>query len=233
MNLKSPPVGVALKHIALFHGLPSHELQIIKPLLRIKSVAASSPLLTMGEVGDSVYFIVEGTICIYRMHGGEKRLILNMVGAGEMLGEVCALDNKGHSANALATEKTLLLQMRRGDFVKIEENQPHLSKNVKHLLTHRLRFATTLCEAMASREVRYRITRLLLALAERYNTDAGQNRVLIPLRLTQIELADWACISRQHTVKYLRQLREENIVQIMPKRRILIMDHHRLKEYRD
>ena len=232
-SLVIPARRVGLERTVVFQGLSPQDLGHIEPLARLIEIGANDSLLTAGEVGDFVYFVLAGTICIHRVRSNGSRIILNMVGAGEMLGEVCALDNQGHSASALATEPTALLKMRRGDFCAAEESISLLSRNVKFLLVRRLRFATTLNEALAAYKVRCRVARLLLALAERYSHDRAQDCVPIPLRLTQNDIADWVCVSRQHAEKHLAHLQAEGVVQIAPGRRLVILNRHSLLHFCD
>lgn len=225
----APPLNV--RQLTLFKGLSRQDMGRAESMMRPHSLERSAPLLTIGHVSEFVYFVLSGTICIHRTQFNGARTILNVVGAGEVLGEICAFDKLGHSANAIATEPTAMLKMPRNDFQKLEETSPALSRNIKLLLAHRLRFATTLNEALAERRVCSRITLLLWALAERYSANHDQNEVPVPLRLTQSEIADWACVSRQHAEKHLAQLRADGIMRSDAHRRMVILDRHRLPTY--
>lgn len=229
------PKCKALNRISIFQGLAPQELSHIERLLFPMEVKPKSPLLQVGESNNWVYFITEGTVCIFRPQSKGTRIILNMVGAGEMLGEVCALDQKGHSASAVTTEAMSLYKMQRRDFVALYESLPALSHNVTHLLTRRLRFATTHISSLAERKVHLRVSRLLEALADRYRTQADQNSMIIPLRLTQIEIAQWARVSRQHARMHLDELVESGIIEMSPscKHRVTVRDYERLRQHCD
>ena len=229
LTLATAPTQV--RHLMIFKGLPALEIRRAQSLVLPHSLKGGELLLTIGKVSGFVYFVLSGTICINRSQYNGARTILNMVGAGEVLGEICACDKLGHSANALATEPTSMLKMRRADFQKLEADSHTLSRNVKWLLAHRLRFATTLNEALAERRVCVRITLLLGALADRYSKDSAQQEVALPLRLTQSEIAEWACVSRQHAEKHIVLLRSEGILRVDAGRRMVIQDRHRLSTF--
>ena len=233
MKIPTLPKHIAVRDIAMFQGLLPLELSRLQSQLFPVVLGANSPLLTAGESGGWVYFIVQGTVRIFRPQTRGTCIIFNMVGAGDMLGEIAALDNRGHSASAWATENTALLKMRRHDFCVLEETLPQVSRNLKHLLAARLRFATTHNAALAERKVHLRVARLLLAMADRYATTPGQETVAIPLRLTQKEIAEWARVSRQHADKHLAQLDECGVLSRETSHRILIRDRTELARHCD
>ena len=235
MTLVISPKSKALSRIAVFQGLTPQELHRVERELFPMTAKHKTYLLRAGEISDWVYFIIEGTVCILRPQKTGTSIILNMVGAGETLGEVCAIDNRGHSASALATEDTVLYKMRRSEFATLQESLSSLSKNVKYLLARRLRFATTHNESLAERKVHLRVSRLLMALANRYSTEEGQKTVFIPLRLTQKEIAQWARVSRQRAENHLKQLCECGALEITTGRqyRLIVLDSHQLRLHCD
>lgn len=233
MPLIIPPKHIGLSYFKIFQGLTPQQLTTIEPFISPIIIKANSPLLSVGESGDWVYFILAGTVRIYRPQRNGTSIILNMLGTGEVLGEMCALDEQGHSASALTTETTALYRMRRGDFCYLEARLPEFSKNIKHLLIQRLRFATTHREALADRKVHLRVARLLVALTNRYSIDHERVTVEIPLRLTQAEIAGWAGVSRQHAEKHLTQLSDAGIISLAKGRRVIVHDRLQLLQHCD
>jgi CRP/FNR family cyclic AMP-dependent transcriptional regulator len=226
------PKRKALSRIPLFQGLEAQELAHIERLLFALEVRPKSCLLKVGEMSDWVYFITEGTVCISRPQSKGTKIILNVVGAGETLGEVCAVDQQAHSASAIATEATTLYKMKRREFIVLYKSSPILSENVTHLIAQRLRFSTTHIFSLAERKVHLRVSRLLRALAERYATQPEQTIVPIPLRLTQIDIAHWARVSRQHARIHLDELSESGIIEMTAgcKHRVTIRNYERLRQ---
>jgi CRP/FNR family cyclic AMP-dependent transcriptional regulator len=229
------PKRKALSRIPVFQGLEPQELSHIERFLFSLEVKPKSHLLKGGEMSDWIYFIAEGTVCIFQRYNDGPKIIINIVGSGEILGEICAVDQQVHSAHAVATETTTLYKMQRQDFMALRKSLPVLSENVIHLITQRLRFSTTHILSLAERKVQLRVSRLLRALADRYATQAGQNIVTIPLRLTQIEIAHWARVSRQHARMHLDALKENGIIEMTAgnKHRVTIRDYERLSQHCD
>lgn len=225
--------NLALGQTAVFQGLSAAELSLVARTTQILVVKANYLLLEAEEKGLWVYFIVKGTVRIFCSQQNGPDIILNIVGPGEVLGEIGALDQGGHSASALTAEDTLLLKMRRDEFCDLVEKLPTLAKNVRHLLLQRIRFSTTHNKSLAVRSVHLRVARLLLALADRYATHPDQNNVPIPLRLTQKDVIEWTHVSRRHASKHLAQFRACGVLQLTKGCRMTISDVRQLRQHCD
>lgn len=223
-----------LSHVGLFKGLTLTDLGRITSSMYPVSLPGRAPLLFIDEIGLNVYFLICGTVCIYRPNEGGGRFILNIVGAGETIGEINALDEQGHSANAVTTEKCHLLRMRRTDFQALVHEIPMLTCNLQRLMAARLRFASAHNEALAPYDVQRRVARVLLILSDRYRTDARKERIdplTIPLRLTQLELAEMAGACRQRTSQTLKRLRRANCIEVNENCRITVTNYRELLRY--
>ena len=214
----------ALCQIDVFKNLATTELQRIEAITRRVELPANTPLLFAGEVGEAVYFILSGTVNIYRPQISGGRFLLNVVGAGEMLGEVCASDNLGHSASAITTEPSTLLRLRRQDFCAFESEMPALVLNVKRLLAARLRFATAHNEALAPYDARRRVSRILLAFSDRYRNGDSKISVTIPVRLTQYDISELSGVTRQHVCKNVTLLRKAHCIETDSAHRLTVID---------
>ena len=220
-----------LSQISLFNNLSLGELQRVDMALSSLELPAHAPLLFLNEVGPSVYFVLSGTVCIYRPQLSERRFILNIIGAGETIGEMCALDHQGHSAHALTTESCTLLRMQRADFQAFVQDIPMLSLNLHRLLVARLRFASAHNEALAPYDVQRRIARLLLALADRYRTGESTEPIEIPLRLTQLELAEMTGVCRQRVSLTIKALHQAGCLELQTNYRICITNRSKLLQH--
>lgn len=220
-----------LNRIDVFQGLTKPELAQFGQALRPLKLPSGKFLLTTGEVGSHIYFIHSGTIRIQREQRDGSRFILNLVGAGDMLGEVCATDGKGHSACALTTEHCSLWQMRLNTFCQAKKQFPVLAENLELLLARRLRGATDHNEVLAPYEVERRVVRMLLMFAARYEKEACQSRIAIPLRLTQGDVAEFCNISRQHVNPFFKTLEKEGAIAFGARFRITVLSRPKLLKY--
>src|SRR3712207_6034551 len=90
--------AIPLEQMVLFQGLSVDELAEIKSHLRPKAFPANASILSMAQKSGVVYFLQRGTIKILSEDRYGTRAILAIVGRGDVLGEISAVDGLGHSA---------------------------------------------------------------------------------------------------------------------------------------
>ena len=69
-------------------------------------------IFKMGDAGDCAYLIEEGSVEIIIMDQGQERRV-NLIGKGEMFGEVALIDHQPRTATVRAVEKTVLVPVQR------------------------------------------------------------------------------------------------------------------------
>jgi membrane protein len=95
-------------------------------------------LFREGEKSSDIYFIYQGNIGIYRkMDGTEKKIAT--IRAGEILGEMAYLLKERRTATAIVETESVLLAITPDDFEELLLSNRAVSREVIHLLSHRLR----------------------------------------------------------------------------------------------
>ncbi|MCH8237944.1 MAG: cyclic nucleotide-binding domain-containing protein [Proteobacteria bacterium] len=95
-------------------------------------------ILKEGEMGDSVFIIVEGKVEI-RMGGEENPKTLATRSRGDVIGELALFDNHPHMASAVAIEETVVTTMTKKEFLpRVEEMDPAM-RGIVMLLVKRTR----------------------------------------------------------------------------------------------
>ena len=122
-------------------------------------MAKGSVLFQQGDPGSSMCFIREGSITLYRSVSDGAHLIVlshsihhqapdvppvafKYLGAGDSFGEMAILSNQPRSATAVASEATVILELRKSSFDRImheHQNLRSVKTNLSLDLTH-LRF---------------------------------------------------------------------------------------------
>jgi CRP/FNR family cyclic AMP-dependent transcriptional regulator len=123
-------------------------------------------------------------------------VILGIRGRGEIVGEMSLVDRQGRSASVVTLEDCTLLWLDRPSFETCLQTMPPLSTNLVRLLARRLRLANAQIQALAALDLYGRVARQLLSLAEEYGEPSPSGGILIPLRLTQSDLAGLVGASR-------------------------------------
>lgn len=93
-------------------------------------VEAGSILFSEGDPGDCAYLIEEGSIEIFVGKGSQSRQV-NIIGKGELFGEVALIDHQPRTASARAVNKATLIPISR---TMVNELLEKTDPIVRHLL---------------------------------------------------------------------------------------------------
>lgn len=103
-----------LKNTELFAHVPDEILALIHDKMKSFRLPAGTILFTEGEVGDTLYLIVEGELEV-QSHGVE----IATRGPGECVGELALLNDSTRNATIHAKTDTLMLQLNRSNFYQV------------------------------------------------------------------------------------------------------------------
>ena len=220
---------VALREVALLRGLPPERLEKLAPMLHERTFPANTNVITAEERGEGVYAIISGTVKVYVTGAGGAEVIIAVLGRGEVVGEMSLADSLGRSASVLTLERSSFLWMDRKTLLAAMEESPVIARNLAGLLSRRLRLANTHTRALAALDVHGRVAAQLLAFAREYGEDLPGGETLIPLRLTQSDLAALVGASRVRVNQALGYYRKRGAISIRNDLRIAVHDHEALE----
>jgi serine phosphatase RsbU (regulator of sigma subunit) len=128
-----------LARIPFFTGLPPGELDRLMKELDVVNLNSGDILFHEGDPGEHLYVVVEGELEILLAPDTDDELILNLLHAGEYLGEMSLLQPGGlRTASARARGQVVLLSMNREQFKGLLQRHPELSNQMIGVLSQRL-----------------------------------------------------------------------------------------------
>src|SRR5437867_2117561 len=95
-----------LRSLEIFRTIPQPELAKIASILKEREIAAGEDIIREGEMGTSMFIIVEGRV---RVHLQGRQVAV--LGSGSSFGELAALDPEPRSASVTALTESLLLEL--------------------------------------------------------------------------------------------------------------------------
>jgi CRP/FNR family transcriptional regulator, cyclic AMP receptor protein len=229
MNLPAEFDLSDLSRIDLFRNLPHTDLRLLGELLHQKTFPAGKSLMTADQTGEAVYFILSGAVKVHVEQEDGSDVSISILGPGEVVGEMSALDQASRSASVVTLEKTVLLWTDRESFRHCLMAIPALAANLTCTLSSRLRLANEQIQSLASVEVETRIARRILAFAERYGRLLPNGDLLIPIRLTQTDIANLVGASREHTNKILVSYKDRGYLSVDQRLHITIHNLNALR----
>lgn len=198
-----------LRASPIFHGLAPETLLEVGALCRNRSYRRGETVFTEGTAGTKLFGIISGRLLITTSSSGGRELHLNVLEAGEIIGEIAFLDGGMRTATGRAAEPTTCFEIDRGAFYELLNRKPQLAIHLLQLLCKRSRWMTKLVADSIFLSVPERLATRLRDLAKPA-ADSGE----LEVRISQDELAHFLGISRQVVNGYLRDWERKGRVQL-------------------
>jgi CRP/FNR family cyclic AMP-dependent transcriptional regulator len=211
-DIKKDDTRNLLADIQLFEGLTSSQLEYVARHAHRRVFQAGTNVLTVEQPGEVVYIILHGTVKIHVEQGDGRDVILSILGAGDLLGEMSLIDSMGRSASAVTLENSLMLWMDKQTFNYLLDEFPPVARNLVRILSARVRLSDQLIQSLASLDVYGRVARQLLAFAERYGRPASSGEICIPIALTQGDIADLVGASRKRVNQVMVAFKGQGLI---------------------
>jgi CRP/FNR family cyclic AMP-dependent transcriptional regulator len=226
-RMATEPDSASLSDFALFQGLTGEQLAWVTSLLHRKTFSAGTNLITAEQPGEVVYILLSGSVKIHVEQADGTDVIIAILGAGDIVGEMSLLDSAGRSANVVTQEESTLLWMDRTAFQECLGAVPAITANLVRTMSRRLRIANEHIQALATLDVSGRVARQILAFAQQYGQPASGG-VLIPIRLTQSDLAGLVGASRERVNQAIVDFKQRKYIRIDPNYRITVYNQEAL-----
>jgi two-component system sensor histidine kinase/response regulator len=134
-----------LKEVGIFSESPEYLLfQIAENLIEIE-VPEGDHIVLKGEMGDSMYILIEGRV---KVHDGQH--VFSVLKKGDVFGKYYLIDRKERSATVTALLPSHLFLFHQDIFYEITKNESTVVKGILKALVGRLRDMNIVEEQMAS-----------------------------------------------------------------------------------
>ena len=202
--------------------LSADDQEAVRAVSRRRTYAVGAMLFVEGDEATSVIVVVSGLLKLTRTAMDGRHVLIELLGAGHLVGELGAVDEKVRSATATAIAPVDALVIPAGRFRALLADRGTIALTVLSTVTARLReSADRLLESATADTTARLCSRLLELSAGGRLLDGGGIEITSPL--TQQELADWSGVSRDAVVLAFRRLRASGWV-VTGRRRIRIVD---------
>jgi SulP family sulfate permease len=145
---------LSLEQTLMGAHLTSDEIAVLKPLLTERHFKKGESVFRRGDPGDAMYLSLHGPIGIWLRAdpagGGEDRRMVSYA-PGVVFGEMGLLQNQARSADAIAEDEAVVLELSRADYERLVAEHPvlhgKLLLSLGLLLSSRVRALTDELEA--------------------------------------------------------------------------------------
>ena len=170
---------------------------------------AHQVLLLENDWGNAVYFILEGWVKIRTYTPDGKEITLNVLGKGELFGEMAPLEAVPRSTDVITLVPTIIGSMPAQDFVALLNTEPLAGIRLAKLMARRLRQVNRRLRLRES-DSQSRVADILLFLADGQGQTVAQG-VEIP-NLPHRELSSLSGLARETVTRVLSKLEKKGMI---------------------
>jgi CRP-like cAMP-binding protein len=181
-----------------------------------------------GDPGTSMMAVLSGRVRISAYSEDGREIILNMIDAGQLFGEIALLDGKDRTADATAMGKTEILVLDRRDFLPFLERNPKSAVQLIEVLCARLRRTSEMVESIAFLDFGARLARLLVQMSEHYGKETADG-LLIDIRISQADLGNLIASTRESVNRQLSAWTQDGVIAV-DQGKITILDQDTLED---
>ena len=202
-----------LKNINLFHGMSEEQMRMIEQRTVMRVVRRKEVLYLPGDAGDRIYLLKRGVVKISTLDDEGREIILALLRMGEVFGEEAALEDAPRDHMAEAYEDALVCTVTKQDFLEMLRNHPSLAFKVTKLIGFRLKTFRNRVENLLYKGAPARLAATLLELARDHGVPDAQG-ILLPLKLSQQDLANLIGVTRESVNLALSDFRKRGLIAI-------------------
>lgn len=202
--------------IPFFRDVDTEVLESLAPMFSERTFKKGTVIFFEGDEGDDVFFIRSGAVQIYTFDGA-KKVILAYLRDGEYFGEMAMIKpGARRSASAEAAQLTKVYALKRSAFERLILEYPRLAFYLLDDTMERLRKANQQIYDLTFLNVRTRIIKRLLRLAQENGTETSEG-LLIGIKVTHQQMAEMVGAVRETVTKVFTELQEDGLIVIRQK----------------
>jgi CRP/FNR family transcriptional regulator, cyclic AMP receptor protein len=198
-----------IRSAPFFQGLPEAAVEKAIAHVVVRKHPAGQVLLLENDWGSSVYFILDGWVKIRTYNLDGKEVTLNILGTGELFGEMAPLDSLPRSTDVIALKETLIGNVPAQDFVHLLHTEPTSGIQLAKLMARRLRQVNRRLRLRES-DSQSRVIDILLFLADGQGKQ-GPKGTEIP-NLPHKELSSLSGLARETVTRVLSKLEKQTLI---------------------
>jgi CRP-like cAMP-binding protein len=201
-------------------GLVPEDFEMLGIRLVERHYAAKDIIFAPGDLDDRLYFLLRGTVRLYKLYGDYKEATTALLNEGGVFGRLSLVESCLQDSFAEAVSDARVSSIQKSTLAEIIKRHPEYAVKLFASFSERLRQSDEVIESLLHREVSTRLATLLLNLSDRFGEPSGVD-TLLGVRLTHQDLANMIASTREAVSKVMSEFQREDFIQIQ-NRKIVI-----------
>ncbi len=203
----------SLTKASLFRGFKEIELTSLMDCLcpKVIAIKKNESIAMTGEIFDSIGIILTGGAAVYRENAAGDRILITLLGAGDMFGEMLAFSNtRIWPVTVIVQEDCEVLFLGRekivGECDRMCPWHRSLIGNMLKILSEKALFLNKRVEYLSIKSMRGKIATYLLEQSKK----AGSALFMLPM--SRSDMADYLNVSRPSMSREMARMKDEGII---------------------
>ncbi len=181
---------------------------------------AKDVIFTPGDPDDQLYFLLDGTVRLYKIYGAYKEATLALLKDGGVFGELGLQEGSRQSLFAEALTSVRVAVVRKSTLTEVIKRRPEFAMKLLFSFSDRLEQSDEVIDCLLDRGVSTRLGTLLMNLGDRFG-EANGSGTIIDVRLTHQDLANMISSTREAVSKEMSELQRNGVIETRDRRIIL------------
>jgi CRP-like cAMP-binding protein len=227
MSRSVQPSSLGLRSIELLEGLAPEKLDVLARQCVWRNYEAGKRIISRNADDRDVYLLVCGKVRITTYSQAGRQVTFRDIGAGDLFGEMAALDHMPRSADVIALDPALIASLPASAFSKLLQEEPLLAERMLKRLASLVRGLSERVIDLSTLGVQNRIHAEILRLAR----DAGivRNTARIDPAPKHADVASQVSTYREQVTRELSALAKLGILG-KEASALLVLDVQRLEK---
>lgn len=217
-----------LRRIPPFSSLGDRELRQVAKGGRPYLTPRGRQIYLPGDPAETVYILARGRVKLSRLTESGHELILAIVGAPGLFGELALIDEAPREEMAEALEDSALYKFAAESLIPLLRQSPGFAVEVARQMGRRLKALEVRAGLLALCKVPVRLAHLLLQLMEEWGRPSPEGTIL-SMPMAHLHLAQQIGSSRETVTAILNGFKRQGLIEIRPMH-VIIRDPDRLAE---
>jgi CRP/FNR family cyclic AMP-dependent transcriptional regulator len=192
----------------------------ILPNRKVARFQKNEVIYDVGDENRTLFFLQTGYVKVGSVTREGREIIYDVRKGGDLVGELCVC-GRPRPDRAVALEETETIPVPYEDVIKVMQGQPEMLNRLVEFLCQALAEAYEQVNALAVDDIRHRLAKVLIGLADKIGSQSGQN-VEISTYLTQEELSQMVAARRERVSTALNLLRRHGAIHYSNHGRLLL-----------
>ncbi len=181
---------------------------------------AEAAIFDPGEPDGHLYFVLCGTVRLYKLYGDYKEATVALLKDGDVFGELSLQERAEQSVSAQALTYVRVAAMRQSVLFEAAKRDSELAMKLFSSLFERLKQSEEVIDRLLDREVSVRLAKLLQNLGDRFGETDGSATVL-DMRFTHQDLANMIASTREAVSKVMSEFQRDGLIKVRDRKIVI------------